>query len=319
MPLFRMALSLCVAAGMAACAVVAASALAGLGHRWPDILAQFVAPALTVALGLTLVSLIAKAWRLAGAGALVAALLLIALWPQAFPDSGQPRAGAASISLYSANLWARNQDVDGVIASVRQADADVVVLVELGDAVAPRLDEVLTGYPHRVMTPRLERDGGAVRAAIASRFPLEAIPVRADELASIQARVTTPLGPVNIVGVHLTRPWPFQYQWGQIRQVMALSELRNDLEGPVIVAGDFNSVSSSRIGRQVQDEVGLIPAPGWPGTWPSPAPGFLRITIDQVYHSPDLALTGRRLGLPMGSDHRPMVTRFTLAERPSEP
>ena len=37
------------------------------------------------------------------------------------------------------------------------------------------------------------------------------------------------------------------------------------------------------------------------------------MTIDQVWRSPDLALLERRLGRKNGSDHRPVVTRFTLA------
>jgi endonuclease/exonuclease/phosphatase (EEP) superfamily protein YafD len=65
--------------------------------------------------------------------------------------------------------------------------------------------------------------------------------------------------------------------------------------------------------------MGLIPAPGWPGTWPARAPAALGITIDQVYRSPDLALLGRRLGQKNGSDHRPVVTRLTLSDPQSRP
>jgi endonuclease/exonuclease/phosphatase (EEP) superfamily protein YafD len=121
------------------------------------------------------------------------------------------------------------------------------------------------------------------------------------------------LGPVNVIGVHLTRPWPFQEQWGQISETMALTAIRRSLEGPVVVAGDFNSVSSARIGRQVKKDVGLVPAPGFPGTWPAALPAALGVTIDHVWRSPDLALTGRRLGRPTGSDHRPVVVELTRA------
>ena len=97
---------------------------------------------------------------------------------------------------------------------------------------------------------------------------------------------------------------------------MALTERRLAApEHPVIVAGDFNSVSSARIGKQIQADMGLIPAPGWPGTWPSQAPAFININIDQVYRSPDLALLNRRIGQPTGSDHRPVITEFTRAAR----
>src|SRR5690606_31331133 len=122
-------------------------------------------------------------------------------------------------------------------------------------------------------------------------------------------------GPVHLLGVHLTRPWPFQEQWGQISQTMALEAIVEDLEGPVIAAGDFNSVSNARIGRQVRRDLGLHPAPGFPGTWPAFLPAPLGLTIDQVWASPELAFVSRRLGRANGSDHRPVVTELTLAKR----
>jgi endonuclease/exonuclease/phosphatase (EEP) superfamily protein YafD len=94
---------------------------------------------------------------------------------------------------------------------------------------------------------------------------------------------------------------------------MALDKVVKGLTGPVIVAGDFNSVSTGRIGRQVKGDIGLHPAPGYPGTWPDDLPAPLGMTIDQVYASPDLAFVSRRLGRPSGSDHRPVVTEVTRA------
>jgi endonuclease/exonuclease/phosphatase (EEP) superfamily protein YafD len=42
---------------------------------------------------------------------------------------------------------------------------------------------------------------------------------------------------------------------------------------------------------------------------------YLGLTIDQVYHSPGLAIMTRSLGRPTGSDHRPVVTEITRARR----
>ena len=301
---------------VAAPAAVALSALSGIGHRWTDLLAQFAAPALAATLVLTVICALLKLRLAMIAGLGVTALLILAVWPQWLPRGGAlPREGAPTLTLYSANLWAWNSDVDAITRSIQESDADIVVLVELGDAPSAQLDRVLAGYPHRVLNARVDRPSGAARAAIASRYPLTAVADRADGLVSVAAVAQTPLGPVNIIGAHLTRPWPFQYQWGQINQATALAAIRRDMTGPVIAAGDFNSVSSARIGRQIQTEAGLIPAPGWPGTWPSAAPSAAAMTIDQVWRSPDLALLERRLGRKTGSDHRPVITRFTLAAK----
>jgi len=292
---------------------LALAALSGGGHRWVDILAQFTAPALIATLALVAGLAVGRLWIATGAGGVVILMLLTALWPQWAPDKGNPAPDAPVISLYSANLYIGNRDADAIAASVRAADADIVVMFEANDALTPALDEILAGYPYRLISPGVDHDR-VERRIIASRWPLTAVRERADGLSDQTAVVDTPLGPVNIVGVHLTRPWPYQYQWGQISQVMALDAVLADLTGPVIVAGDFNSVSSARIGRQIQSDIGLRPAPGLPGTWPSQLPALLGITIDQVYRTPDLAFVERRVGQRNGSDHRPVVTRFTLAE-----
>ena len=293
-------------------AALALIVLSGMRNQYADLLAQLTAPA-HAGLVLTAAALaLMRFWRLT-ASAVVSALLLAAtVWPQWFPPGSPAAAGAPTIYIYSANLYIHNDDVEAIAASIRQADADVVMLIELGDATAPRLDELIPGYPHRITSPRVDRPKGGVRSVIAARFPLTRLP-RVPEVEAVAARARTPLGELNLVSVHLTRPWPFEESWGQISQTAALTGLVKSLEGPVVVAGDFNSVSSARIGRQVRADMGLTAAPGFPGTWPSFAPSPLSITIDQVYVSPELAVVGRKLGRSNGSDHRPVVVRLTRA------
>lgn len=306
----RLILDFLAASGFAAMAVPGLAALSGIGHRWVDIFAQFTAPALAAAVILAVAALLLKFRRAAIAGGAATLILLIAVWPQWTPARGRAAPDAPVLTVYSANLWARNTDTARIRRSIEAANADVLILIEVGPAVDRDLETVLAGYPHRVANIREGSEGDPARSVIASRWPVTSIADRDDGLASVGAVVATPLGPVNVLGVHLTRPWPFQFQWGQINQVTAIGDIRRDLRGPVIVAGDFNSVSSARIGRQMKQEVGLIPASGFPGTWPSAAPSVVGMTIDQIWRSPDLALLDRRLGKPTGSDHRPVVTRF---------
>lgn len=313
--LFRLLANLLAIGGFLGLAAFGAAALSGIGHRWVDILAQFTAP-VAVATGVGVIAcLVLRLWPAAAIGGLAALILLLAAWPQWTPPMGRPEPGAPTVRAYSANVWALNTDVEAMRRSIAAADADIVILIEFGDAPAARIDEVLAGYPHRAVLGRVDRPSGPARSVIASRTPiLRQLPDPPDGLSTVGAVVDTELGPINVFGVHLTRPWPFQYQWGQISQVMALTERRrNAPDNPVIAAGDFNSVSSARIGLQMQTDMGLVPAPGWPGTWPSKLPAFLGITIDQVWRSPDLALLSRRLGEPTGSDHRPVITEFTRA------
>lgn len=289
--------------------VIALASLSGHGHRWVDILAQFVGPAL-VAAGLLLAATLLMRSRVAGAATgLGLALTVAAGWPQWFPTTGRA-AEEPGFTLYFANLWVRNDDIDAIARSVREADADVVVFIEIGDGARAGLDRILAAYPHRVATPRTGGGAGPSSMLIASRWPLAERPIDLEHTFGVAAEVRTPTGPVTVAGVHLTRPWPFQYQWAQIIQAQSLIDWRRGVEGPLVVAGDFNSVSSARIGRMIRSEAGLIAAPGWPGTWPSFLPAWAGMTIDQVYRSPDLALTERRLARHTGSDHRPVVVRL---------
>lgn len=312
--LARVAFHLTALAAVCAPLPLAIAALSGIGHRWVDIFAQFTGPAFLPALLLTLGFVVIRQWGWAVASTAMTALLLAAVWPQWFPAKGQPREDAPVVRLYSANLYYLNDDVASIRSSIEAADADVVILIELGEEATRQADAILEGYPHRVASVRLDVTRGPSRSVIASRYPLRALPDPPDGLHSVGAVADSPLGRLNLIGVHLTRPWPYQYQWGQITQTMALTGIRQELTGPVIVAGDFNSVSSARIGRQVKADMGLIPAPGITGTWPTALPPILGITIDQVWRSPDLALLSRTLGQANGSDHLPVVTEFTLAE-----
>ena len=288
-------------------------ALSGIGHRWFDILAQFTAPALVITAVITALVAVIRLRTAALHGLAACVALLIAVIPQWFPGGPGPDTSAPIVRLYSANLYYLNDDVAAIRASIEEADADVVVLIELGGDAASRIDEVLEGYPHRAASMRMDLTRGPSRSVIGSRYPLTPVADQPDGLHAVATVVRTPLGQVNVVGVHLTRPWPFQHQWGQISQTMALQKVVEDLGGPVVVAGDFNSVSSARIGKQIRRDLGLHPAAGFPGTWPAALPAPLGVTIDQVYASPDLAFARRRLGQANGSDHRPVVAEFTRA------
>ncbi|MDQ1154019.1 endonuclease/exonuclease/phosphatase family protein [Brevundimonas sp. SORGH_AS_0993] len=315
MSLLKTAANLAAGLTLLGLATIAAAALGGIGHRWVDILAQFTAPALTAALGVTLICLLLRLWPAAGTGALACGVLLLAVWPQGFPPRAPlPQPDQPVVRVYSANLWVYNADVQAMRRSIVAADPDIVMLVEMGAAPAAQADALLAGYPYRTDLHQPDR-GREARSVVASRYPIaQPLPSPPDGLSTVGAVVQTPLGPLDVFAVHLTRPWPYQYQWGQISQVMALTERRRQAPPhPVIAAGDFNSVSSARIGRQIQADMKLIPAPGWPGTWPTRLPAFAGLTIDQVYYSPELALVSRRLGQPTGSDHRPVVTQFTRA------
>lgn len=307
----RLLLSLFLLAPLGIPALILLANLARSGHRWPDILVQFTAPALVGTVLLAIGYLVIRRRFHMIAAAIVGIGLLAVVWPQWAPEGERPAPDAPVIRVYSANVWIRNADIEAIRRSIEAADPDVVMLIELGAEARLHTDQLLEGYPYRTETrssgERLER------AVIAARFPITEFGRRADGLHAIMARGDTPIGPMTFIVTHLTRPWPFEYQYGQISQVEALTARVGPLDGPVLIAGDFNSVTTGRIGRMIRADMDLVAAPGWPGTWPSQLPSPLGMTIDQVYVTRDLAVRSRRLGDPNGSDHRPVVTEIGMA------
>lgn len=290
--------------------VVAVSALARLEHPVLDLLAHFTLPALAATVVLTLILALMQLAPAVISAMAVTGLLVLACWPQWFPDNRPySPAGDAVLSLYTANLWVHNQDIDKIAASSAHANADVLIMVEFGPTARAQLDQLFSQYPYRIYAGRSDHPS---HSAIMSRYPLTAIPDHSHP-ETVAARIDSPLGPINLIGAHLTRPWPYQPPHRQVEQALALSERVMGLDGPVIMAGDFNAVSSGRIGRLIKGQTQLIPAPAWPGTWPRALPSALGITIDHIWYSPDLYLSSRRTGLHSGSDHRPVLTHFKRA------
>lgn len=288
--------------------------LTGRINRVADLMAVLSGPVLTLTAGALAIAAVLRLRNacIVGAAALVA--LTLAVWPQWNPGGPRPAEDAPVMRVYSANLYFRNADAQAIRASIAEARADTVVLVEVSAAVAAQADAVLAGYPHRASSIPLDQVTGEMSAnVIASRWPLTPIETPADGLNAYAAQAQTPLGPMTVVAAHLTRPWPFMDSYGQISQVEALTTRLTDAPRPVVAAGDFNTVSSARIGNQIRRDIGLHPAPAGLGTWPTDLPAPLSIVIDHVWASGDLAFSSRRLGKPVGSDHRPVVVEITRA------
>lgn len=285
----------------------------GIGHRWVDIMAQFTAPALIGALVATVLVAFLKRPPLMIVALVGLMVCVIAVLPQAEPARGAPDRSAPVLTVYSANLNAENGDVESISASIRDADPDIIILVELGSEAFNARDRILADYPYQQASDRVVGPGHRGSVVIASRYPLSPVDMPRDQLSALHARAETPLGALHLVGVHMTRPWPFQYQWGQIIQADLLAGRLEGVTDPILVAGDFNTVSSARIGRQIKAQTGLTPAGAWPGTWPTALPSWLGIGIDHQWRSDELVFLSRRIGKRTGSDHYPVVTRITLA------
>jgi endonuclease/exonuclease/phosphatase (EEP) superfamily protein YafD len=165
------------------------------------------------------------------------------------PPKNAPGAHTA-IRFLTWNLHFRGRGPAKVVRHLKQRDPDVIALQEMTPAWWLRLRRELSAtHPHAVVL-RHPIKGGWLAAF--SRYPLEK--VAAEEridgwVPSWVLRVKTPLGPVQMVNVHLWvpadeagRPSPFAMWRARTHHVDELRGLFSHVDNkePVVVLGDFN-------------------------------------------------------------------------------
>lgn len=143
--------------------------------------------------------------------------------------------------------------------------------------------------------------------AIASRWPV----VRGTANCQVDVRtaymqVETPKGPLWLVSIHQKWPWPNEQP--KERDVF-LSFLR-ELEGDIIVAGDFNMVPWSHTMQEYERAANASLIPGLRGSLPLTWDVFW-IPIDHILLADGFRGSAEMRGF-FGSDHRGIVGRFNV-------
>ncbi len=293
-----------VAAGLATVGL-ALVVLGAFGRVHPalDSVAVFRAPLAWGTLALCLL-----AWCLLGGrprwlalgGALAMAAQTGALALAQRSDPPEP-AGGGGVVLYQQNLlWNRQEDA-AWLAAISSAGADVLTLQEVSAGNRDLLAALAPHYPVQQVCPFADVVGGV---AVLSRWPAIRGTARcAHGMALIQ--VAGPEGPLWIGAVHLHWPWPFP----QAEQAAALALVLQGLDGPVILAGDFNAVPWSWTVRYLTAAArGQRIGPQRP-TFRLPPIG-LGLTIDHII-APAGWHGGVRVQPARGSDHAGLLARLS--------
>lgn len=161
--------------------------------------------------------------------ALVAiAVLVQTVWLRVPPATPGP------ITVYQKNLLFRNADPQGVVDDILARAPDIVTLQEVSPQNQPILAQLRAAYPTQIYCDYVSVGGVAVLA----RWPAtgQSLCLKGQGMTALQ--VQAPQGALWIASVHLHWPWPF----GQHPQAKAHGAELAALDGPVILAGDFNMV-----------------------------------------------------------------------------
>lgn len=206
-------------------------------------------------------------------------------------------------TVYQKNMLFRNEELPALAADIRTADAQIVTLQEVRPESQPFLDGLKDIYPQQLLCP-----GRAVGGpAILTRLPaVEGTAFCGPGLAAMQVVAGTgdTEKRVWLVSLHLHWPWPY----GQSAQVELLLPILDRLQGPAILAGDFNMVRWATSVKQLSDILGVRPAGPTAGSYIGLSRLF-PLPIDHVF-----ATQGGRVTLrpALGSDHLGLLAEVEI-------
>ncbi len=272
-----------------------------------------------------LIALIVRRRRLLALSAIPALLLLVGYGAQFLPRGGTVPAHTVELTVLTFNTKAVADNFDEMVAIIREADADIVLLQEYSEPAAAYFAAVFADdYPYQ----SAHVSGlSVVGKGILSRYPLEGEEIGPNPSIPQYQRVVIRPGDaaVSVYNVHLPPPhWGFNFNTtGRNQATTAVLARAADDTGALILGGDFNmSDQTDDYGRMAAvygdsfREVGFGLGLSWPdfgttGTLLALFPPIIR--IDYVFHSASVqaveAWVGHRSG---GSDHRPLFVRLAI-------
>lgn len=201
----------------------------------------------------------------------------------------------------SFNVMADNPRAEELVEVIIADPPDVMLVME-SLAIRPYLDRLTEVFPYQVGC-----DGSdSCDISLFSRFPFEdqslaqLSPLWANRF--VTGRISVDGQSVTVVGLHLTKPYYGDIAETELRRA---SRMMERIEGPVVVAGDFNAASWSDAVAAFGRAQNLAPGPVQPATWPVRL-GPLGVPIDNMFTRGSAQIISLESGESIGSNHRPL-------------
>ncbi|WP_233244139.1 endonuclease/exonuclease/phosphatase family protein [Brumimicrobium oceani] len=221
-----------------------------------------------------------------------------------------------SIQVISSNIYQFNKEFDRFKRFIRKEDPDLFITIESNKDWEKAMRELEEYYPHSEKIT-LENTYGM---HLYSKIPFEEITTHyfvADDVPSIEAHIKTEDGEDLILFiVHPPPPSPTEEENSKERDgdLMCIAKRIQELDKPVLVIGDFNTVAWSKISNYFRKKSALIDGRHGRGILASFHAKYwlLRAPLDLVYHSPSIFLKELKVLENIGSDHFPIFCEFYL-------
>lgn len=303
------------AAGVVACV----SSVLGFGESrawWLDLFVHWRTQYFFALVVLAAVLLALKRRITAAVFAAFAFLNVAVVAPVFFADAPEAAAGAPAFRLAVINVNTANTRYDLLKAAVEESAPDFIILEEIDSIWLENLSDMAAAYPHFRYVPR---DYDNMGIAFYSKRPFAkstTVEFAKSNIPVIVAAFDLDARPLTVVALHAVPPANRGYWNIRNRQLREAARFAWGLEGPAIIAGDFNTTTWSNTMRDFKNGSRFFDSAAGRGpafTWPAPYLPLL-IPLDQCLHSKELAVLGRRVGPNIGSDHYPLLVDFAFAE-----
>ena len=307
---------------LAACAaVVVLVSLLPLGARlsWMlDLTTHFRVQYLAAALVMLGLLALRRRWWICAALAVAVAFSAAPLFPYLPWSAGAGSPAAAPLTVMTVNVSYRQFSVRRLLEIIRESDPDVLVVQELTPYAAEVLADLDTAFAHQLKFAA----EGPYGIALWSRYELEDAQLFAlGRLPAIEARVRAPNGTFTVFGVHLNAPTTPRRAAARDEELRQLGARSAAVDGPLLVAGDFNltpysprfsdwlaasGLTDTRRGRTLSV------------SWPTLLP-IVGIPIDHVAVSSEFETLSHRRLPDFGSDHYGVLVELALRGAPEPP
>lgn len=247
-------------------------------------------------------------------GTLILALPIIPYLKLPFKDisTATPKDNDRVYSLLTYNVLTSNTRMRDVADYIASEGTDFLLLIETDKVWSDEMDfELRDHFPHRFTEPRSDNFG----LTFYSKLPWKSIRLHPEtDLPALEVHFSLPEGELTLLGVHPVPP--VRPPNAEIRNayLQTIAQHVADLPESVIVAGDFNATPWSPHFQQVLADGQLKDSGvgrGIQNTWYRLPVLLLGLPIDHVL-TRNLAIMNRRVGPPIGSDHRPLHLDFLL-------
>lgn len=283
---------------------------------------------LTLVAGLALGGAGGGPGQLAFLGALVAAAIyqvtrIVPYTPLVGKDVADsiaaPNAGT-QLSLVVMNVLQYNREGALALATVRAADADVIMAVETDEWWHQQLRPLEETHPYTCHEP-LDNTYGLL---FFSRLPLKGSQIKYlldDDIPSLHTYVQLPDGKnwVRLYGLHPKPPAPSESKTSTKRdaELLLVGKEVDHHDEPTIVFGDMNDVAWSHTSELFRRVSGLLDPRVGRGLMPTFHADYslLRWPLDHVFVSPEFQVVDMRRLPHVGSDHFPIYVRLNFEPR----